>query len=53
MFWLWDDTLKLSVHNKLFVYKHDLKPAWTYGVQLWGFVDRKVTGNLSLSLIHI
>lgn len=27
---------KLSIHNKLLVYKQILKPIWTYGLQLWG-----------------
>jgi hypothetical protein len=27
---------KLSIINKLLVYKVILKPIWTYGIQLWG-----------------
>jgi hypothetical protein len=27
---------KLSLHNKLILYKAILKPRWTYGVELWG-----------------
>jgi hypothetical protein len=27
---------KLSLENKLFIYKHILKPIWTYGIELWG-----------------
>jgi hypothetical protein len=27
---------KLSVENKLTIYKAILKPVWTYGVELWG-----------------
>lgn len=27
---------KLSIHNKLLIYKQVLKPVWTYGLQLWG-----------------
>jgi hypothetical protein len=31
-----DESRKLSLENKLLVYKAILKPIWTYGVQLWG-----------------
>lgn len=34
--WLLNKKSKLSVKNKLLVYKVILKPIWTYGVQLWG-----------------
>jgi hypothetical protein len=27
---------KLSLENKLIIYKHILKPTWTYGIKLWG-----------------
>jgi hypothetical protein len=27
---------KLSLENKLIIYKHILKPIWTYGIELWG-----------------
>jgi hypothetical protein len=27
---------KLSLNNKLLLYKAILKPVWTYGIQLWG-----------------
>jgi hypothetical protein len=26
----------LSLNNKLLIYKTILKPAWTYGIELWG-----------------
>jgi hypothetical protein len=29
-------TSKLSVENKLTLYKAILRPVWTYGVELWG-----------------
>jgi hypothetical protein len=34
--WLLGYRSKLSIHNKLLLYKTILKPIWTYGVQLWG-----------------
>lgn len=34
--WLLGRKSKLSLKNKLLVYKVILKPVWTYGIQLWG-----------------
>ena len=36
MYWLIGRNSKLSTYNKLLIYKHVLKPVWTYGIQLWG-----------------
>ena len=36
MYWLLGRKSKLSVNNKLLIYKQILKPVWTYGIQLWG-----------------
>ena len=36
MYWLLCNTSKLSLENKLLIYKVMLKPVWTYGIQLWG-----------------
>ena len=36
MDWLIGRSSKLSIHNKLLLYKQILKPIWTYGLQLWG-----------------
>jgi hypothetical protein len=36
MYWLLGRTSKLSLSNKLLLYKTMLKPIWTYGIQLWG-----------------
>lgn len=35
LYWLIGRNSKLSLNNKLAVYKVILKPVWTYGVQLW------------------
>ncbi|KAG7308282.1 hypothetical protein JYU34_006969 [Plutella xylostella] len=34
--WLMGRKSRLSLENKLLIYKTVLKPVWTYGIQLWG-----------------
>jgi hypothetical protein len=36
MYWLLGHKSKLSINNKLFIYKTILKPIWAYERQLWG-----------------
>jgi len=36
LYWILGRKSKLSLVNKLLVYKAILKSVWTYGVQLWG-----------------
>lgn len=36
MHWLLGRQSKLSIQNKLLIYKQILKPIWIYGIQLWG-----------------
>jgi hypothetical protein len=36
MYWLLGRKPKLSINNKLLIYKTILKPIWAYGIQLWG-----------------
>jgi hypothetical protein len=36
MYWLLGRKSKLSINNKLLIYKVIFKPIWTYGIQLWG-----------------
>ncbi|CAH2106911.1 unnamed protein product [Euphydryas editha] len=36
LYWLLGRNYKLSIDNKLLVYKSSIKPIWTYGIQLWG-----------------
>ena len=36
MYWLIGRKSKLSMENKILLYKCILKPVWTYGIQLWG-----------------
>jgi hypothetical protein len=35
MYWLLNRKAKLSLENKLIIYKHILKPIWTHGIELW------------------
>lgn len=36
MYWLLGRKTKLSLENKILLYKAILKPIWSYGIQLWG-----------------
>lgn len=36
LYWLIGRESRLSLENKLLVYKAVIKPIWTYGIQLWG-----------------
>ena len=36
MYWLTSGNSKLSIENKLKIYKMIIKPIWTYGIPLWG-----------------
>ena len=36
MYWLTSRKSKLSIENKLKIYKTIIKPIWTYGIPLWG-----------------
>jgi hypothetical protein len=36
LYWMIGRNSKLSLNNKLLLYKAILKPVWTYGIQLWG-----------------
>ena len=36
LYWLLGRNSKLSLDNKILIYKTILKPAWTYDIQLWG-----------------
>jgi len=35
MYWIIGRKSKLSLENKLLIYKTILKPIWTYGISLW------------------
>ena len=36
LYWLFLPNSKLSLENKILIYKTILKPVWAYGIQLWG-----------------
>jgi hypothetical protein len=39
MYWLLGRKSKLSINNKLLIYKTILKPIWAYEIQLWGITS--------------
>jgi hypothetical protein len=45
MYWLLGRSSRLSIPNKLLLYKSILKPIWTYGIQLWGTAS---TSNIEI-----
>ena len=36
LYWLFIPNSKLSLENKILIYKTILKPVWSYGILLWG-----------------
>ena len=50
MKWLIGKNSPLSLENKMLIYKTILKPAWTYGIELWGCANKLCRGtNLNFS----
>jgi hypothetical protein len=45
MYWLLGRSWRLSLPNKLLLYKSILKPIWTYDIQLWGTAS---TSNIEI-----
>jgi hypothetical protein len=45
MYWLLGHKSKLSINNKLLIYKTILEPIWAYGIQLWGTAS---TSNIEI-----
>ena len=45
--WLLNHQSKLSLDNKVILYKTVIKPVWTYGIQLWG-----TASNTSIDIIQ-
>jgi hypothetical protein len=45
MYWLFGCKSKLSINNKLLIYKTILKPIWAYGIQMWGTAS---TSNIEI-----
>jgi hypothetical protein len=46
MYWLLGRKSKLSISNKLLIYKAILKPIWMYGIQLWGTTSNSIIAIL-------
>jgi len=47
MYWIIGRNSKLSLENKLLIYKTILKPIWTYGIPLWG-----TAGNSNIEIMQ-
>ena len=47
MYWIIGRKSKLSLENKLLIYKTILKPIWTYGSPLWG-----TGGNFNIEILR-
>jgi len=47
MYWITGRKSKLSLENKLLIYKTILKPIWTYGIPLWG-----TTSNSNIEILQ-
>lgn len=43
MYWLLGKHSKLTLQNKMLIYKAILKPIWLYGIQLWGTAAKSNT----------
>ena len=48
MYWIIGRNSKLSLENKLLIYKTILKPIWTYGIPLWG-----TASNYNIEILQI
>jgi len=48
MYWFIGRKSKLSLENKLLIYKTILKPIWTYGIPLWG-----TASNSNIEILQI
>jgi hypothetical protein len=48
MYWIIGRKSKLTLENKLLIYKTILKPTWTYGIPLWGTVCNSIIEILQI-----
>ena len=53
MIWLLGTAWKLSLENKILIYKAMMKPVWTYGLQLWGSVAVAILQRFQNKIIQI
>jgi hypothetical protein len=49
LYWLIGRKSKLSLANKLLIYKTIIKPIWTYGVELWGCASKSYVAIIQRS----
>jgi hypothetical protein len=40
MYWLIGRNAKLSLENKILLYKTIIKPIWSYGAEIWGCASK-------------
>lgn len=53
LYWLIGNKCKLSLKNKLTIYKMIVKPVWAYGVQLWGTAGASNISKLQIFIHNI
>ena len=47
--WIIGRKSKLSLENKLLVYKAVIKPIWSYGIELWGYASKSNVATIQRS----
>ncbi|PNF43030.1 hypothetical protein B7P43_G08777, partial [Cryptotermes secundus] len=56
MYWLLNCKSKLSLENKLIIYKCIIKPIWTFGIEVWGCSkpsNTKILQNIEIYFLHV
>jgi hypothetical protein len=53
MYWIIGRKSKLSLSNKLLLYKVILKPIWTYGIPLWGTASQSIIKRLQNKILRM
>ena len=49
LYWLIGRRSQLPLENKILIYKAIIKPIWTYGIELWGYVSTSIIAILQRS----
>jgi hypothetical protein len=53
MYWLLGKKSKLSLENKILIYKTVLIPIWTYGIEVWGCASKSSINIIQRSQSNI
>jgi hypothetical protein len=53
MSWLFGRKSKLSIENKLLLYKCIIKPIWTYGMGLYKTIELKNNSKTSIQILAL